>query len=96
MRGINVRITPLVPLSRNNSLAGISSPRVPVMGVDELSGKIIAHKGSLSGENRERVIALLEELRAGTFREPTGSNTVSPVEDCQNIAENNSWSEVAA
>jgi len=96
MRDINVRSIPLVSLSQNNSLVGINSPRVPVMGVDELCAKIMAHKGTLSAENRERVIGLLEELRAGTFKEPATSNTVSPVEDCQNIAENNSWSEVAA
>src|SRR5512136_1045035 len=36
MHGIKTRITPLVSLSQNNSLAGIISPRVQVMGVDEL------------------------------------------------------------
>jgi hypothetical protein len=96
MRGIKVRITPLVSLSQNNSLADISSPRIQVMGVDELCGKIIARKGILSDENRERVIGLLEELRAGTFKEPAGSNNVSPVVDCQNIAENNLGHEVTA
>ena len=96
MRGIKVRITPLVSLSQNNFLAGISSTRVRVMGVDELCGKIIAHKGVLSSHNRERVIGLLEELRSGTFKEQTGNNITSPVADCQNIVENNSWTEVAA
>ena len=92
MRAIKVRITPLVSLSQNNSLAGIISPRVQVMGVDELCGKIIAHKGILSDENRERVIGLLEELRSGAFKEQTDS----PVADCQNILEHNSCTEVAA
>lgn len=96
MRGINVRITPLVSLSQNNSLAGISSPRVQVMGVDELCGKILAHKGTLSGDNREMVIGLLENLRSGTIKEPAGSNIASPVADCQNSPENNSWTEVTA
>ena len=96
MRDINVRITPLVSLSKNNSLAGISSPRVQVMGVDDLCGKIIAHKGTLSNDNRERVIGLLEELRAGTFKEPAVCNIVSPVAGCQNIPECNSCTEVAA
>ena len=96
MRGIKVRITPLVSLSQNNSLAGISSPRVQVMGVDELCGNILAHKGTLSADNRERVIGLLEELRSGTFKEPTGNKVASPVADCQNILENNSWTEVTA
>jgi hypothetical protein len=96
MRGINVRITPLVSLSQNNSLAGINSPRVQVMGVDELCGKILTHKGTLSSHNRERVIGLLEELRSGTFKEQMGNNITSPVADCQNILEHNSCTEVTA
>jgi hypothetical protein len=96
MRDIKARITPLVSLSQNNSLAGISSPRIPVVGVDELCGKIIAHKGTLSAQNLERVTGLLEELRAGTFREPADNNVASPEVDCQNIPENNSCTEVAA
>jgi hypothetical protein len=96
MRGINVRITPMVSLSQNNSLACISSPRVPVMGVDELCGKILSHKGTLSAENRERVIGLLEELRAGTFKELVGHNVAFPAAGCQNIPESNSCTEVAA
>lgn len=96
MRGIKVRITPLVSLSQNNSLAGISSPRVQVMGVDDLSGNILTHKGTLSAHDRERVIGLLEELRSGTFKEQTGNNITSPVADCQNILENNSCTEVTA
>jgi hypothetical protein len=96
MHGIKTRITPLVSLSQNNSLAGIISPRVQVMGVDELCAKIIAHKGILSAENRERVIGLLEELRSGTLREPADSSIPSPVADCQKILENNSWTEVTA
>ena len=96
MRDIKARIIPLVSLSQNNSLAGISSPRVPVVGVDELCGKIIAHKGILSADNRERVVVLLEELRAGTFREPAGHNITPPMADYQNIPENNACTEVAA
>jgi hypothetical protein len=96
MRDIRVRIIPLVSLSQNNSLAGINSPRVQVMGVDELCGKMIAHKGTLSSHNRERVIGLLEELRSGTFKEPAGNKVVFPVADCQNIPENNSCAEVRA
>jgi hypothetical protein len=96
MRGIKARITPLVSLSQNNSLAGINSTGVPVMGLGELCGNIIAHKGMLSFHNGERVIGLLEELRSGTFKEQTGNNITSPVADCQNILENDSWTEVAA
>ena len=96
MRGIKVRITPLVSLSQNNSLAGINSPGVPVMGVDDLCGKIIVHTGTLSGNNRERVIELLEELRSGTFKEPAGNKVASQVADCQNILEHNSCTEVTA
>ena len=96
MHDIKARITPLVSLSQNNSLASISSPRVPVMGVDELCGKIIAHKGTLSAQNLERVIGLLEELRAGTFMEPAGYNIAFPAAGCQNIPESNSCTEVAA
>jgi hypothetical protein len=96
MRGIKVRITPLVSLSQNNSLDSISSPRVRVMGVDELCGNILSHKGTLSGANRVRVIGLLEELRAGTFKEPVGNNIAFQVADRQNIPENNSCTEVAA
>lgn len=96
MRGIKVRITPLVSLSRNNSLAGINSERVQVMGVDDLCGNILAHKGLLSSGSMEKVIGLLEELRSGTFKEQTGNNITSPVADCQNILENNSWTEVTA
>jgi hypothetical protein len=95
-RDINVRIIPQVSLSQNNSLSGINSPRVQVMGVDELCAKIIAHKGILSAENRERVIGLLEELRSGTFKEQTGNNITSSVADCQNILEHNSCTEVTA
>jgi hypothetical protein len=96
MHGIKTRITPLVSLSQNNSLAGISSPRISVMGVAELCGKIIAHKGMLSFHNRERVIGLLEELRSGAFKEPAGNKVASPAADCQNIPENNSCVEVRA
>ena len=96
MRGIKIRITPQVSLSQNNSLAGINSPGVPVMGVDDLCGKIIAHTGTLSGNNRERVIELLEELRSGTFKEPAGNKVASPVADYQNILENNSCTEARA
>jgi hypothetical protein len=96
MHGIKVRITPLVSLSQNNSLAGISSPRVQVMGVDELCGKIVAHKGTLSSDNRKRVIGLLEDLRSGTFKKPANNSIAYPVVDCQNIAENDSCIEVAA
>jgi hypothetical protein len=96
MRGIKVRITPLVSLSQNNSSAGISSPRVQVLGVDELCSNILAHKGTLSDDNMERVIGLLEELRSGAFKAPSDSSIGSPVADCQNILENNSWTEVTA
>jgi hypothetical protein len=96
MRNIKVRITPLVSLSQNNSLDGINSPRVSVMGVDELCGKIIVHKGTLSAHDRERVIGLLEELRSGAFKEQTGNKITSPVADYQNIPDNNSCTEVTA
>jgi hypothetical protein len=96
IRGIKVRITPLVSLSQNNSPAGISSPGVPVMGVGELCCKILAHKGTLSDGNMEKVIGLLEELRSGAFKEPSDSSIAFPIADCQNILENNSWTEVTA
>ena len=92
MYGIKVRITPLVSLSRNNSLAGISSPRVPVMRVDELCGNILAHKGTLSDGNMEKAIGLLEELRSCAFKEPSDSSIAFPVADCQSIPENNNKS----
>jgi hypothetical protein len=96
VRDLKVRINPLVSLSLNNSLDGINSPRVRVMGVNELCGKIIAHKGTLSSDNRKKVIDLLEELRSGTLKEPAGSSIAPPVPDCQNNLENNSWTEVTA
>jgi hypothetical protein len=96
MHGIKTRITPLVSLSQNNSLAGISSPRISVIRVDELCGKVNAHKGVMSSHNRERVIGLLEKLRSGTFKKTAGNKVASPVADCQNIHENNSCAEVRA
>jgi hypothetical protein len=96
MHGIKVRITPLVSLSQNNSLVGINSPRIRVMGVDELCGNILAHKGALADDNMEKVIGLLEELRSGAFKEQTGNKITSPVVDCPNILENDSWTEVTA
>jgi hypothetical protein len=66
------------------------------MGVDELCGNILAHKGTLSDDNMERVIGLLEELRSGAFEEPAGNKVASPAADCQNIPENNLCAEVRA
>ena len=62
-RGIKAWITPLVSLSRDNSLDGITATKVKVVQCAELCATILAHRGTLTAENRAQVVAVLEELR---------------------------------
>ena len=66
-RDIKAWITPMVSLSRDNSLGLINSEKVQVMRVADLCENILAHHGTLSKENMDKVLGLLEELRAGRF-----------------------------
>ena len=68
-RGITAWITPLVSLSRNNSVDMIHSERVNVVQGTHLGDAILAHKGLLTEENREKVLGVLEELRAGQWEQ---------------------------
>ena len=63
-RGIRARITPLVSLSRNNYLGGITSEKVRVVRLDDLVKTILGHQGILPADEMERVTSLLEDLRA--------------------------------
>lgn len=66
-RDIKAWITPMVSLSRENSLGLINSEKVQVMRVADLCENILAHHGTLSKENMDKVLLLLEELRAWRF-----------------------------
>lgn len=79
-RDIKAWITPMVSLSRDNSLGSINSQKVQVMRVADLSGNILSHHGTLSKENMDKVIGLLEELRAGHLMQ--AEETVSLVAPC--------------
>jgi len=79
-RDIKAWITPMVSLSRNNSLGMIKSEKVQVMRVADLCENILAHHGTLSKENMDKVLGLLEELRAGRFmRNEETENVVDPI-----------------
>ena len=80
-RGIKAWITPMVSLSRNNSLGMINSEKVQVMRVADLCEKIIAHHGSLSKESMDKVLGLLEELRVGQIMQD--EETVNLVDPCR-------------
>ena len=81
-RDIKAWITPMVSLSRNNSLGLINSEKVQVMRVAELCENIHAHPGTLSKENMDKAIGLLEELRAGRFlRAEETVNVVGPFKE---------------
>ena len=67
-RDIKAWITPMVSLSRNNSLGLINSEKVHVMGVAYLCDNILAHHGALTKESMDNVLSILEELRAGQFK----------------------------
>jgi hypothetical protein len=66
-RDIKAWITPMVSLSRDNSLGLINSEKVQVVRVADLCENILAHHGTLSKENMDKVLGLLEELRAVRF-----------------------------
>ncbi|MGA2150738.1 MAG: nuclease-related domain-containing protein [Geobacteraceae bacterium] len=72
-RSIRARITPLVSLSQNNNLRWITSEKVKVVRLDDLTDTILGHQGKLDGEEMEQVVDLLEELSAGTFNEKSGA-----------------------
>ena len=62
-RGIRAWITPIVSLSRDNSLDEIVSPKVQVVQGTDLCSVLIAHPGRLQVEARAKVIEALEWLR---------------------------------
>jgi hypothetical protein len=66
-RGIKAWITPMVSLSRDNYLGLINSEKVQVMRVADLCENIRAHHGTLAKENIDKVLEVLEELRACRF-----------------------------
>jgi hypothetical protein len=68
-RGIDAWITPMVSLSSDNYLDGITSEKVKVLRLVDLCEKILTHQGTLSKENMDKVLALMEELRANAFKE---------------------------
>jgi len=68
-RGIRAWITPLVSLSENNYLGWITSEKVKVVRLDDLLDTILGNQGRLPREEMEGVLGLLEELRAGAFKE---------------------------
>jgi hypothetical protein len=70
-RGITAWITPLVSLSRDNSIDLIRSEKVMVVQGTDLCSTILAHQGMLTEENRGRVLEVMEELRAGQWQETT-------------------------
>ncbi len=70
----------MVSLSRNNSLGLINSEKVQVMRVADLCERIQAHHGTLSKENMDKVLGLLEELRAGRFLQD--EETIDVVNPC--------------
>ena len=80
-RDIKAWITPMVSLSRNNSLGLINSEKVKVMRVVDLCGNILAHHGALSKENMEKVLGVLEALRAVRFKQ--ADEIVSVVDTCR-------------
>jgi hypothetical protein len=57
----------MVSLSRDNSLGLINSEKVQVMRVADLCENIRAHHGTLARENMDKVLGVLEELRACRF-----------------------------
>jgi hypothetical protein len=70
----------MVSLSRDNSLGLINSEKVQVMRVADLCENILAHHGTLSKESMDKVLVLLEELRAGRFKQ--AEETVNLVDPC--------------
>lgn len=65
-RGIKAWITPLVSLSQDNSTDLINAGKVQVLQAGDLNDAIMGHQGNLTGESREQVLEVLEELR-GNF-----------------------------
>jgi hypothetical protein len=76
-RDIKAWITPMVSLSRDNSLGLINSEKVQVMRVADLCENILAHHGTLSTENMDKVLGLLEELRTGRFMQAQETESVA-------------------
>ena len=66
-RCIRAWITPMVSLSRDNSVDLIRSEKVKVVQGADLCSTILAHQGMLTEENRGKVLEILEELRAGQW-----------------------------
>lgn len=64
-RGIKTWIIPIVTLSKDNGLFMIDSKKTPVVQAADICKQITEYNGSLSQENREKAIAVLEELRSG-------------------------------
>lgn len=61
-------ITPLVSLSRDNSLDWIKSIKVRVVQATDLCDVILTHPGKLPEVNRVKVLEVLEVLRAGQLK----------------------------
>lgn len=59
----------LKPLSRDNDLALIRSDNVPVVQTAEIACEILNHRGRIAVKDKEKAIAILEELRSGTLIE---------------------------
>jgi hypothetical protein len=76
-RDIKAWITPMVSLSCNNPLGTINSEKVQVMRVADLCENILAHHGTLSKENMDKVLGLLEELRTGRFMQAQETESVA-------------------
>ena len=76
-QGIKAWITPMVSLSRDNSLGSINSEKVQVLRVADLCKNILAHHGTLSKENMDKVLGLLEELRTGRFMQAQETESVA-------------------
>ena len=66
-RDIKAWITPMVSLSRDNSLGLINSEKVQVMRVADLCENIRVHHGTLSKENMDKALSVLEDLRDDRF-----------------------------
>ena len=62
--GIKAWLTPIVSLSRENRLDWIKS-KVKVVQTSNLCNAILSNQGRVTEENREKVLRVLEDLRAG-------------------------------
>lgn len=64
VRGVKAWITPIVSLSRDNSMDGINSNRVKVVQGTDLCDAVLSHPGEIVMEARVGALKILEELRA--------------------------------